>query len=839
MDTAKEVQTQLMHLLKAGQFNLRKWISNHSEFLETITPDHREIVLPICDQSTKALGIKWYPREDEFQFTINMSSSDVKMSKRSILSTISKLYDPLGWIAPVIVFAKIFMQKLWLQSIDWDETLSADLNKTWQQYYDELKSVEDIRIPRWLNGGAQQRSCEIHGFCDSSIMAYAAVVYLKIIDEAGSIHINLLMSKTKVAPIKQVSLPRLELCGAVLLAKLIKSVKETMHFSQEIKTHAWTDSTIVLTWLQSHPSRWKTFIGNRVSEIHTVLKENVWRHVPSKDNPADCASRGLNPSELKQHTLWWSGPQWLKFSEDKWPILPVPTDTNLETRVAAHFLHEERDFKLIDKFSSLTKLLRTSAYVFRFINKCKRIYTGPISDQLTVEEINYSRIFWIKWTQKLHYPNEWENLHSGKVVSKKSTILNLSPFIGNDGLIRVGGRLRYADLRYNEKHQIILPTNGQFTRLLIDRTHADTLHGGTQLMLRVLRTEYWIINARNTIRHQIHKCTVCHRHKGQTQSQLMGDLPKARVTVSRPFTHTGIDYCGPINIRVSHGRSNKTFKGYIAVFVCLTVKAIHLEAVSSLSTEAFLAAFRRFVARRGLCSDIYTDCGSNFVGAEKELKSEMQQAIIQQSKEVAEALCIKGIKWHFIPPGAPHFGGLWEAGVKATKHHLRRILGNSVLTFEELSTTLTQIEACLNSRPLYPMTNDPTDTSVLTPGHFLIGNTLLSPPEPSLLELQDHRLSRWQFVQKLVQTFWDKWSQEYLARLQQKPKWLTLNRNISVGDIVLLKDERLPPCKWLIARVQETHAGKDGIVRVVTLRTSNTMLKRPITKISVLPISEN
>lgn len=337
---------------------------------------------------------------------------------------------------------------------------------------------------------------------------------------------------------------------------------------------------------------------------------------------------------------------------------------------------------------------------------------------------------------------------------------------------------------------------------------------------------------RNAVRHEIHKCVKCFRFNAQRCSQQMGNLPKPRITIDRAFTNTGVDCAGPIDIRMSKGRGAKSYKGYITLFICLGTKAIHIEAVSEMSTAAFLAAYRRFIARRGTPANMFSDNGTNFLGASKIIQ---KPTALNLPNEIINELSINGTKWHFIPPSAPHFGGLWEAGIKSMKHHLKRIIGNSTLTFEELTTLLYQIEQCLNSRPLCPVTSDPSDLSILTPGHFLIGNSLLAPPDNPKEFENSTILSRWHLVQRLYHNFWKRWQHEYLVRLQQRPKWQTQVSNIKQGDLVLIIEDNLPPSRWILGRIVDTHPGTDGLVRVVTIKCKNTTVKRPITKIALLP----
>lgn len=244
------------------------------------------------------------------------------------------------------------------------------------------------------------------------------------------------------------------------------------------------------------------------------------------------------------------------------------------------------------------------------------------------------------------------------------------------------------------------------------------------------------------------------------------------------------------------------------------------------------------MARRGKPTDIYSYNSTNFVGACKELKELRELFISEQFQSVViDTLINDGIQWHFQPPSAPHFGGLWESSVKLVKNHMKRVIGCTCLTLIEFSTLLTQIEACVNSRPLTPMSEEPTDLLPLTPSHFLIGDVLTSVPEPTLISLPMNRLNHWQQIQQMMQHFWSRWSKEYLNNLQQRSKWVKPTPNIEVNDLVVLKEDNLPPLHWKLARVVEVHPGSDNHVRVVTIRTSSGVMKRLVTKLCPLPKS--
>ncbi|KAJ8705149.1 hypothetical protein PYW07_010976 [Mythimna separata] len=354
-------------------------------------------------------------------------------------------------------------------------------------------------------------------------------------------------------------------------------------------------------------------------------------------------------------------------------------------------------------------------------------------------------------------------------------------------------------------------------------------------MSNYLRTAYWVIGVRNLVKHHVRKCVTCVKHRASIKNQMMGSLPSVRCSPARPFLHSGVDYAGPINIRTTKGRGHRSYKGYICLFVCMSTRAIHLEVVSDMSTQAFLAAFRRFVSRRGHCAKIWSDNGTTFVGASRELQ---HLASIQAA--IAEQLETNGTEWHFIPPHSPNFGGLWEAGVKSTKFHLKRVIGDATLTYEEMSTLLYQVEACLNSRPMSVINvTDPGEPIPLTPGHFLIGEPIVNVPDNKYESSNVSYLSRWQFIQRMLQSFWKRWSQEYLSNLMNRYKWSYKIPEPNIGDIVLVKEDDLPPSRWMLGRVVEKHPGADNITRVVTLRTKSSTIKRPTSKLCILPVADH
>lgn len=871
VEKAKQLQNDVIEIMNQGKFVLRKWFSNNKDILDNVPEENRHdqsTLVELIEKSVKTLGIYWNQLDDSFEFKIASCSSKHCLTKRELLSDISKIFDPIGWLAPSTVIAKIFMQSLWaIKGLNWDDKVPEDKMETWRNYRDQLHTLEQIKIPRWI-GTSEIVNIQLHGFGDASNAAYSAVVYSRVIQSDGLIKVNIMSAKTKVSPLKVISIPKLELCGAVITSRLIAKVKDSLKLPN-VECFTYSDNTTVLAWLKSHPNHYNTFVANRITEIQSLTSIKNWFFVSTDDNPADCASRGVLPAELGQHQLWWSGPKWLSEQRNKWPSYESNYVTELEKRklpsnafVTVKPQDEDYLIIILKKHSSLSQLVWRTAFVTKFVSKSKSKAPKKV-EHPNAQDLRIALQNWIRYIQVSVFQDEVERCKSGDELLSRSKLKKLRPFIDGNGLLRVGGRLSKSELPFKAKHPIILPKNNYLTKLIIEQAHKYTLHGGPTLMSTFM-SNYWIFGRTDQIKKVIGSCLVCFPHRCKPTQQLMADLPVNRVIQHRAFLHTGVDFSGPFITKTYTGRSrgihaNPTQKSYISIFICLATKAIHIEFVSDMSTPAFIACYKRFVAIRGKCSDMYSDNGKNFVGANKEIREQFKK--LMKDAQLQEYLAKDGTIWHFNPAYGASFGGLWEAGIKSIKYHLKRLLGNNTFTFEEMTTLLHQIGACLNSRPLCPISNDVNDVSYLTPGHFLIGEAPITVPEPNLLDTNINRLSRWQLVQKVYQQFWKYWHTEYLSRLQQRSKWLKEQENVQAGQLVLMHEENVMPAKWPVARILKVYPGDDKRVRVVNLERHTTSIKppipkdfdkylakmkthksvvsRPISRISILPIQDN
>ncbi|XP_017848265.2 uncharacterized protein LOC108603731 isoform X3 [Drosophila busckii] len=561
-----------------------------------------------------------------------------------------------------------------------------------------------------------------------------------------------------------------------------------------------------------------------------------WHHVPTDVNPADILSRGCTPLELLESKLWREGPPFLKLDPFSWPAL-VPSLTDLpERRRSVFILSENPDISYACKFqNSFGRLQRVFGYIHRF-SRLKSRNQERRRGPLTVDDIKDGTHLLLKSIQETWFSDELRALRAKKEVKSKSKLFSLHPILDGSGLIRVGGRLQNSILDYDARHPLLLPKDHPVTRAIIAHFHAKFLHAGPQSLLAALRQRFWPIGGRKTVAATVNKCIRCFRLKPTILETIMAPLPANRVQPCRPFKTTGIDFCGPFYSK-SEVRNRPPTKCYIAIFVCFATKASHLELVEDLSAMSFIASLRRFISTRGKPHTIWSDNATNFVGAKNELK-ELAELFLSDPQNFALRDCFVslGINWQFIPPRSPHFGGLWEAAVKSAKFHFIRVVGKSLLTFNELRTLVCEISAMLNSRPICPLSESPDDLDILTPGHFLIGASFAAIEEPDITHLDISRLSRWQRVCQMQQTFWRKWSTSYLSLLQERGKWRSSKPSLLPNSIVVLKDENLPPLQWRMGRVESTIPGKDGVSRVAVIRTATGVTKRAVSKLAVLPL---
>lgn len=855
LQKAKLLCKEIEFVLNSANFTLKSWASNSPTlegYMNKNASSNENIILGENDE-TKVLGITWNKATDEEGIFVKQLSMQNKITKRSILRETATLYDPNGFIAPVIVKAKMLMQDIWrLNTIDWDDEVPEEIKTEWLQFYTSLPFLSQFKKKRWLCTKPESE-IQIHAFCDASEKAYGTAIYVRVVDEKKQISCTLLSSKSRVAPLKTVSIPRLELLAAVMLCEQLEAILKAMEF-QNVQVTMYSDSICVLHWINKQPADLKAFVANRIALIQEKSKDFTWKHVKSADNPADLVSRGMSIQDFLTSKKWIEGPEWLMQPEETWPKAKmIVTNESREAIIQECKQKAEKIevgiFKIgpcndrkpiLYQYNSWSKVVNVTAYALRYMNNLNKNKESISGRYLFAHERNKAVEFWVKYEQKFEFKKEIECLKAKEALPAKSKIASLRPMLDANGTVRVGGRIDKASLPYAKRHQYIIPHKSRLAYLLLRYAHEATLHGGVQLMTYFLRKAFWIPKLRQEAKHYIKTCVHCVKHAQLTANQIMAELPSVRIIPAPPFLNVGVDMAGPYNMLVSdkmnlstRNRQMPEMKGWIAIFVCLVTRAVHLEATDGLSTDDFLSAYQRFVDRRGHPENIYSDNGTNFVGTDRELSDAFRT---WQNEKIQHYANERGTKWHYITPSAPHQGGLWEAAVKATKHHLNRVSGTQKYSFRGMSTLLASIEACLNSRPLCALTDDVDDFEALSPAHFLIGRSLRL-PLPERLDAPNPKSLKRLFVQTQfqIQAFWRQWSDDYLQALTQLPKWKKEYENVRIGQLVLIKNTHMPPSYWAMGRITQVHNGSDGKVRSVTLKTQSGQFDRPITKLCILP----
>ena len=826
--------------LSDAKFNLRSWASN-SKQVQMLAKTQN---VAENNDTTKVLGLVWHIPSDTLSLASKIITGNYPITKREILQSSSSIFDPLGLITPVTIQTKILLQELWKMKVDWDEPLEESLQQRWNKVIQEIKEAAGHVIPRQYFTSLQFSPQELHVFADASMKAYGAVAYLKQDQQT-----SLVMSKTKVSPLKTISLPRLELMAAVLASRLGNFIISSIKCKCTI--YFWSDSQIVLHWLNSS-KQLKPFISTRVGEITSAFPASCWRYCPTADNPADLLTRGITSQQLILSTTWKYGPAWLT-SRHQWPTWhPSEVTHSQHPEVITTLAVEEvqaTDFEIthdkfpeygfhhiidISKYNDLTELLSVSAYILRFIHNCKNPAARQVG-HITPNERNKANLQWIFNTQRQAYMNEIKNIKSSS--HRLPLVRQLRLFLDDQGALRCGGRIHNAPTSELTKFPYLLPTKHPYTRLVICDIHQRLLHAGTNSTVTALRQAYWVSSARQAVRSLLRKCVVCQKVVGKPyKAPDPPPLIKARIQETDPFDVTGVDFTGALYVR---GKGREC-KAYVCLFTCAVTRAVHLEIVNDLTVEEFLQAFRRFSSRKSLPRLMLSDNASTYLAAANELN------ILFRSSSLSNALSKEGVTWRFIPKRAPWFGGFWERLIGMTKSSLKKVLGRTFATLSTLQTVIVEIEGILNDRPLTYLSSDVKDPEPLTPAHLLYGRRIVSLPYHRVEddELVDPEFGAESTVMKrakvqalMLKHFWTRWRSEYLTNLREFHKMTGNNsQQVKAGDVVLIHDDT-PRVNWKYAVIEGVIRGNDGLIRAANIRTSTGKTTRPITKLYPLEVT--
>ncbi|KAK7930869.1 hypothetical protein WMY93_007264 [Mugilogobius chulae] len=807
---AVHLLNRLRALLSSGGFEIRQWMSNLPSVTNHLPKEARSDNTEI-----------WLSHDrDALGYRHRVVPYDA-LTLRNIYRILASQYDPLGFLIPFTTRAKVLIQKLWEKKRDWDDPcLPEAFIKAWKSWEAELPMLSQIRIPRCyghLEAG-QPVVRELHVFCDASEVAYGSVAYLRLVQPEQNISVSFVMARSRVAPKRQLTVPRLELCAAHTGAQLANLVRSEFTFPLD-RLIMWTDSTTVLTWLQSETCQYKIFVAHRITEILELTDVSDWRYIESSNNPADDITRGKSLAELAAPHRWHQGPPFLLLPCEKWPSYPMSSSKDAVSELKKSAFCGNSQLHPITVPSDITKFQSWEDLVDETL-KLLPSSSGVTPDRSTAENVL------LRHAQQQSFPEDYALLQSSKPISVQSRLINLTPEFDQDlNVIRVGGRLRHCDaLSYQNIHPIVLDPANPITHLLIKSIDQKLHHPGSERVLASLRRSYWILRGRQAVKKVQQSCLECKKWKAKPLTPRMADLPPYRLRLFKPpFWSTGMDCFGPFHIKI--GRRHE--KRWGILFKCLTTRCIHIDLLTSLDTDSFLMSFRRFVARRGTPSEVISDQGTNFVRGEREI----QRAFDEMSSSLQEQLARHKIRFLKNPPHAPHFGGVWEREVRAIKTALRVILGAQTVTEEVLRTVLIEVEEILNSRPLGYLSASPSDPEPVTPNLLLMGRLEAALPQVVYADTQLFGTKRWRYSQVLADQFWVSFIKRYLPTLQSRQKWQLDQPNLTVNTVVMVVDSLLPRASWPVGIVSKLLPSSDGRVRVAEVKIKEKTYLRPVTKL--------
>ena len=806
-------------IMKEANMELHKWNTNTPKILDSCrglcAGQPRETCI-------KILGLTWNTNLDQFEFsmqTIIELAERLKPTKLTILKVLQKVYDPLGPLSPYMITVKILFQRLCRLGLPWHELIPEDMMNEWRSWKADLKNMKKFTIPRCVKPSSNP-NMELVGFCDASKSAYAAVIYIRCSTNTA-VNTNFVIAKSKVAPMKQQTIPRLELLGAVLLTRLFTLVLEFLSQWKFMRCTCYTDSMNVYYWIQGS-KKWNRYISKRIEEINSLSSKLKWQHCDGDDNPADYPTCGMTMDQLCNSKEWLHGPSWLSdpaFTPGSKYIMPIPTPECLKeemktvhTHCAAEVPGLDRLIKIQD-YNKLSRLYHVTAYIYMFV----REYVQKKEVSL-LEMLKHAETKWIINEQNKHYGQILPYLRGEIAKPNVSMPKQLDLFITNDGVIRCSGRFKYASLSYKLKYPILLPKESHLTTLVINDRHRRVKHAGIKSTLAEVREEYWIPRGRRMVQSIIRHCVVCRRFTAKPfQAPGPPPLPALRLSDMPPFTNTGLDFAGPLYCR-ERGKK-RPYKAYTSLYTCASARAVHLELVPNMNSTSVKNSMIRFVSTRGIPHCMISDNAKSFKKTAEDLNCRITRSPTQQFIEDNK------ITWLFYLEKSPWWGGFIERMVGSVKSVLRKTLYRSFLSYDEMTTLLKQIESILNSRPITQMFDEVDEP--LTPSHLLIGKRSTQLPTNELyINDTDNRNK---YRERILDLFTQRWRKEYLSQLQDYHINHQAARDAdivpTIGEIVIMK-EGSPRSTWKLARVLKIYEGNDGKIRSLEVMKSNGMTAR-------------
>ncbi|XP_067948768.1 uncharacterized protein [Watersipora subatra] len=846
---AKKLISDARTLCERGNLRLHKFLSNKMEVLDDIPESERSVKdvdllngsLPI----QRTLGLEWSIEKDILKYNSKVIEQK-SPTRRGILSMISQIFDPLGFLAPYTLTGKNILQQVNKAGYGWDEVIGEDTQELWKNWTKDLKFLDEVQVPRCIRPSDFRKTelCELHHFCDASMDGMGACSYLRCIDDSGNVHTCLLLAKSRVVPSKGImTVPRLELQSAVMATRLGAILRKELDMVIDGE-HFWTDSKIVLAYLANEQKRFHIYVANRIQEIKMSSDASQWHHVGSNENPADIASRGMSCSKLLD-SMWFSGPAFLKEHDIRERLNTQKNNKELDSTDPE--IRKVKDVKttalkidekdpevckvqvnstkttesswlndIVSKASSWTKLTKVLARIYK-IGKERSLKV-----QISPADIVHAEELVIKTVQFLHFSKEIEQLHNS---TETSSMRQLSPYLDDKGLVRVGGRLENGKgLTKNHKHPVIIPKKSHLAKIITRDYHEAIFHLGRRSTLAAIRDAgFWIVNGSNMVKSILSSCVGCAKLRKPAGEQKMSPLPEERLEKTPPFTNVGIDVFGPFYTKDKRTEN----KRWGLLFTCLYSRAIHIEMLEDLSSDAFLNALQCFTSIRGPIKTLISDHGTNFVGAANELKRQLSYV---EDESLKNYLLANKVEFKFTSPTGSHQGGVWERMIRSVREVLRgmALKYKGRIDTQTLRTCFYEAMSIVNNRPLTALDINDPDENIITPNSLLtMKSDMPSELPPGNFDDDDlYGRLRWKKAQCFAQEFWLSWRQEYLSYLTLRQKWSKTRKNVTAGDIVMLVEQDTPRGRWKLGVVEEAILGKDCLIRRAKVRIGTSDLDK-------------
>ena len=821
-EEAKETLVAVREIFASAGMEMAKFHSNSARVLQAVGEKmSADVVVDVAAlgeekrmPELKTLGLCYSPEGDQFFFRPPVAVLG-KWTKRRVLKLFPRLYDPLGFLLPFSIRARIYFSSVASKDQGWDSLLPH--SREWEAWVAQLQQLPLLRFPRCVKAAVPLRS-HLHLFADASKEAYAAAAFIVCYYPDSTPTAHLVMARAHVAPKKLSTIPRLELRAAELAVRVRKTVLSHLKLRVDATTF-WSDSLTVLYWLRDDAKRFQTFVHNKLQSIRRSSEQKEWRWVPTAQNPADLATRGLTPQRLAASNLWLHGPPFLL--TETFPSCPqlLPTSDVIsemkKTEQLVLFQNESPPLPLLQaaRYSTFRRLLSLCERVLLWRDRARlRLGLPPLSPpRIRAERVALHQAQ-ITLREALASP-------SPKAAFRALGMTALAPFLDEEGLVRGRGRLSAAAaLPRDVREPILLPRAHPLTVLLLRHAHEEEQKhaGGTAAALNSFLARFWTPRPRSQMYKLVRDCVACRRRLARPQRPPQAPLPKLRLPEEGgpvAFATTAFDCAGPY--RVKRARSYE--QHYLLLATCCHTRAVRMEALSDLSVDAFLMAFTRLSARGVNPTTVLTDNGGNFVAANR-LLAELGKKLESEGVEARRP----EVRWIFNPPFASHFGGVFERLIGAAKAALYHALPSHFsLSLEQLQTAFAEVEGLLNTRPLAYVGGEGAEMAALTPNHFLAGSAsvpVIAAPWP---RFAGGLAKRWEMVHKALEVFRRRFATEVLVHLRQATQARGAGRDLQVGDVVVFL---LPSAhrKWPLALVHRTFPGRDGRVRVIDLWTPQT-----------------